>query len=68
MQVSPCQAIKKQRRMARAFLILVCALYALISVMSVFFIIWLVSTLDKSESGKQEQMDFDKQYADAFKT
>ena len=54
MQVSPYQAIKKQRRMARAFLILVCALYALISVMSVFFIIWLVDTSDKSESGKQE--------------
>ena len=40
---------------------------ALISVLAAFFTIWLVSSLDKSESGKQEQMAFDKQYADAFK-
>ena len=40
---------------------------ALISVIAAFFTIWLVSTLDKSESGKQEQMAFDQQYADAFK-
>ena len=37
MQVSPYQAIKKQRRMARTFLILVCALYVLLLCVLSFF-------------------------------